>query len=119
MNDERLNSFRLWIYSILTRWMPETRAFGLKVRLLRWCGARIGKDVRINSSAIFSGNGRLIIGDDVWIGPRCYISPVGDAEIKLGSHIDFGPEVMILTGSHSITPDGEHIGGGVLQSQCP
>ncbi len=106
-----MKPFRLWIYRRLTHWLPETRGFALKRALLRWAGATIGKNVRINSSAIFSGTGKLVIGDDVWIGPGCYISPVGSAEIKIGSHIDFAPQVMILTGSHKIDPAGEHIGG--------
>lgn len=106
-----MKPFRLWIYRLLTSWMPETRFFGLKAALLRWCGATIGQNVRINSSAVFVGNGRLSIGDDVWIGAGDVISPIAPVEIVLGSHIDLGPQVMILTGSHEIDPNGEHIGG--------
>ena len=106
-----MKSFRLWIYKLLTCWSPETRCFKLKVAMLRWCGAKIGKNVRINSSAIFLGNGGLIIGDDVWIGAGCRIMPVGNAHIIIGSHCDLAPEVMILTGSHEIDKEGEHIAG--------
>lgn len=106
-----MNSFRLYLYLQIVRWLPETRFFGLKVKLLRWCGATIGENVRINSSAQFSGNGKLEIGDDVWVGSGCLISPVGNATIRLGSHIDIAPRVTILTGSHKIEPEGDHIGG--------
>lgn len=106
-----MNSFKLYIYRLLTQFLPETRFFGLKCALLRWCGARVGQNVRINSTAIFSGNGKLTIGDDVWIGAGCFISAVGLASITIGSHIDFGPQVMVLTGSHKIDLTGEHIGG--------
>ncbi len=106
-----MSSFRLWIYSLITRWIPETRCFGFKCALLRWCGATIGKNVRINSSAVFSGTGGLVIGDDVWIGPGSYISPVGKATITIGSHVDIAPQVMLLTGSHMIDPTGIHIAG--------
>lgn len=106
-----MSSFRLYLYSQIVRWLPETRFFGLKVKLLRWCGATIGENVRINSSAQFSGDGNLEIGDDVWVGPGCLISPVGKATIQIGSHIDIAPQVMILTGSHKIEPMGNHIGG--------
>lgn len=107
---------RLWIYRLLTRWLPETRFFGVKVVFLRWCGAEIGVNVRINSSARFSGNGRLVIGDDTWIGAENFISPVGNAEVRIGSHCDLGPGVMILTGSHAVTPEGCHIAGPGIQS---
>ena len=106
-----MKPFRLWIYKLLTWWLPETRCFGWKRFLLRWAGAKVGKNVCINSSAVFSGDGKLEIGDDVWIGAGCRISPVGKAEIKIGAHCDLGPEVMIITGGHEIDLDGEHIGG--------
>lgn len=106
-----MNPFRLWLYTLVVRLFPETRAFMLKAAVLRWCGALVGQNVRINSSVSFLGCGRLVIGDDVWIGPGCVISPVGEAEIRIGNHVDLGPQVMILTGSHRIEPGGEHIGG--------
>lgn len=106
-----MKPFRLWIYRLLTWWLPETRCFGWKRMLLRWAGAKFGKNVRINSSAVFSGNGGLVVGDDVWIGAGDVISPVAPASITIGSHIDFGPGVMIITGSHEIDLEGEHIGG--------
>ena len=106
-----MKPFRLWVYRLLTRWLPETRCFGWKRFLLRWEGAKIGKDVRINSSAVFCGNGELIIGDDVWVGAGDVISPVVPAGVTIGSHIDLGPGVMILTGSHEVDTVGLHIGG--------
>ena len=76
---------RLSIYSLICRWLPETRCFKLKVAILRWCGATIGKNVRVNSSARFIGNGGLIIGDDVWVGAGCLIMSTGNAHIVIGS----------------------------------
>lgn len=106
-----MRPIRLWLCGLFVCALPETRCFALKAALLRWCGAQVGHNVRINSSAVFSGTGRLIIGDDVWIGPGCFLSPVGEAEIRIGNHVDLGPQAMILTGSHRIAPEGDHIGG--------
>lgn len=91
--------------------MPETRCFTIKCILLRWCGANIGKRVRINSSAVFCGIGSLTIGDDVWIGPRCYICADANSSIAIGCCCDLAPEVMIFTGSHIIDPRSNHIAG--------
>ena len=102
---------RLWIYRLLTRLMPETRCFRLKSAMLRWCGAEIGCNVRICSSASFLGIGRLVIGDDVWIGPLVSIESSGDATVAIGSHVDIANGVMITTGTHEIELDGEHIAG--------
>lgn len=111
MKVSKLKPFRLWLYRLLIGWLPETRCFGLKVFLLRWAGAKIGKNVRINSSASFGGDGILEIGDDVWIGGGDVISPVASARIVIGNCVDFGPQVMVITGSHEIDPIGDHIGG--------
>lgn len=102
---------RLWIYHLICRYLPETRFFGCKVALLRWCGATLGKNVRICSSARFIGGGELVIGDDVWIGTDDVIHSVSRASVKIGNCCDLGPGVMILTGSHKIDPIGKHIAG--------
>ena len=106
-----MKTWRLYIYRLLTVLLPETCCFGLKAALLRWSGARVGKHVRIGSSAVFIGTGTLVIGDDVWIGAQNYISPVEPAAISIGAHCDFGPGVMIITGSHEIDAVGEHTAG--------
>lgn len=106
-----MNTLRLYLYHLITLVLPESRCFGLKNALLRWAGAKIGTNVRIYSSAKILGTGALIIGDDVHIGSGVLIMPVAPAAITLGSHIDIGPEVMIITGTHEIDPSGEHIGG--------
>ena len=112
-----MKPFRLWIYQLLVWWLPETRCFGLKVFMLRWAGAKVGINVRINSSAAFEGNGELEIGDDVWIGAGSVVCSTFPAKITIGSHVDLGPQVMIITGTHEIDPIGAHIGGkGVSKS---
>lgn len=107
----KLSSFRLWLYFLATRWLPETRCFAIKAAFLRWCGASVGRNVRINSSARFLGNGRLVLGDDVWVGVENLIYASGDAVIDIGAHCDLAPQVTILTGSHAIDPSGPHIAG--------
>lgn len=111
-----MSPFRLYIYRLIVFWMPETRFFKIKAALLRWAGAQIGENVRINSSAYFVGNGRLVVGDDVWIGAQNFISPIAPAEITIGAHVDFGPQVAVITGSHEIDSSGEHIAGKGIAS---
>lgn len=106
-----MSSFRLYIYRLIAWLFPETSCFGIKAALLRWCGAAVGKNVRIGSSATFIGTGQLTIGDDVWIGAGDFISSAAPASIAIGSHCDFGPGVMIVTGSHEVDPVGEHTAG--------
>lgn len=106
-----MKTARLYVYRLVSAILPETRCFGLKVALLRWCGACVGRNVRICSSATIIGNSKLVVGDDVWIGTGVFMSAVSGATIEIGSHVDIAPRVMILTGSHEIDPHGTHIAG--------
>ena len=106
-----MNSIVLWLYRILVWWLPESRAFGFKVMLLRFAGAKVGRNVRIYSSAMFTGVGGLVIGDDVHIGPAVLLATACPATIKVGSHVDIGPGVVITSGTHEIDVVGLHIGG--------
>ena len=106
-----MNTFVLWLYRLIVNLLPESKCYGLKNTLLRLAGAKIGKNVRIYSSAHIVGNGSLEIGDDVHIGADVLIYPVFPASIHIGSHIDIAPRVTIITGTHRIDPSGEHIAG--------
>ena len=106
-----MKPFRLWIYKILTEWLPESRFFGFKATLLRWAGVKVGRDVRIFSSVSIMGAGRMEIGDDVFIGPRTILSASGDAILKIGSHVNIGAMCYITTGTHLIDPIGERSAG--------
>jgi len=106
-----MRTFRLYIYSIIKCLLPETRAFSFKAWMLRWCGAKVGRNVRINSSARFIGNGQLEICDDVWIGASNFIMTTSPARIIIGKCSDFGPQVTIITGTHEISKSQERIAG--------
>lgn len=96
-----MRSSRLFFYTIVTKFLPATRFFSLKRVLLRWCGAKIGQNVRIVSSARFSLAGRLSIGDNSWIGHEVLIVG-GSADVSIGAEVDVAPRVMIVTGSHEL-----------------
>lgn len=106
-----MNSIVLWLYRIVTWWLPESRAFAFKAMLLRFAGAKIGRNVRIYSSAMFAGVGGLEIGDDVHIGPSTLFMTARPATIVVGNHVDIGPGVVLTNGTHEINPLGPHIGG--------
>lgn len=112
-----MNPIRLLFYRLVTSWLPESRGFSWKRMWLRFAGAKVGRNVRIYSSARFWGNGNLVIGDDVHIGSEVMIYLVSPAGISIGNCVDIGPRVTILTGSHEIDREGAHIAGrGVAKS---
>lgn len=97
---------RLYVYKLVVSILPETRFFKLKAALLRWCGATVGRNVRINSTAIIQGCGGLEIGNNVWIGPRVHIMSGKGSVVSIGDCVDIAPHVYIGTGSHEIAIDG-------------
>lgn len=86
-----------WLFGLI----PPTRGFLIKRALLRWCGATIGSNVRIVSSARFQMTGRLVVGDDTWIGHEVLVIG-GDADVNIGVKVDIGPRTTIVTGSHEL-----------------
>ena len=106
-----MSSFRLYLYSLIVRLLPESRGFAIKNALLRWVGAKIGENVRIFSSVQIVGTGSLVIGNDVHIGSRALIYAVAPAGVTIGDCVDIAPEVILHSGSHMIDPAGAHIAG--------
>ena len=104
-----LHSNRLYLYSLFVRLLPETSCFALKRQILRWCGAIIGKNVRICSSALILGAGELTIGGNTWIGQRVTILATG--KLTIGKNVDVGPCVYIGNGTHQLVFDGERCAG--------
>lgn len=98
-----MKSLRLYLASGLIHHLPETRAFGLKRLLYRLAGVKVGDYVRICSSVKIIGAGKLEIGDNTWIGPDTFIS--ASSEINIGANCDIAPRVVIVDGTHEITPD--------------
>ena len=102
-----MNSIRLFVVRFILKLIPDTRAFGFKRSLFRWAGAIIGDHVKISSSAIITGVGRLTIGNNTWIGPETMI--VCSEEIVIGSNCNIAPRVYLGDGTHLITPTMDNI----------
>lgn len=95
---------------LLFLFIPATRCFAFKRNLLRWAGASVGNNVNIVSSARFYTSGSLIIGDDTWVGHEVLIAG-GSADVCIGSNVDIGPRVTIVTGSHELFTVSERAAG--------
>ena len=104
-----MNSIGLYFVGHIVRLLPDTRCFGLKRTLYRMCGAKIGENVRICSSAIISGDGDLLIGDNTWIGHKTII--LASETITIGTDVNIAPRVYIGTGTHEIDNEGPSVAG--------
>lgn len=104
----------LYLYNILKLFIPETHFFSFKRLVLRLAGLKIEKNVRICSSANFSGSGDIFIGENTWIGSYSLIISNYPSKIVIGKNVDIAPKVYIGNGSHVVDIEGEHSAGAPL-----
>jgi len=71
---------------------------GLKVRLLKAFGARLGVGVVIKPAVNIKFPWKLQVGDHVWIGENVWIDNLSD--VTIGSHVTLSQGCLLLTGSH-------------------
>lgn len=92
----------LWsfVYAILFRPMPRSCAMGWKRLILRAFGAKIGKGVRIESSAQVWAPWNLTVGEDSWIGGGARIYSVD--KLVIGSNSVVSQDAFVCTASHDI-----------------
>lgn len=104
-----MNTKKLFIISIIFKLIPTTRCHKIKCRLLRWAGAKVGRNVEIFSSAKIYGNMQLNIGDGCFIGHEALIFGAGGSEITIGDYAKLGSRTIVVTGTHRFSPDGNCI----------
>ena len=71
---------------------------GLKVRLLRAFGARVGRGVLIKPAVNIKYPWLLTIGDHVWIGEQVWIDNL--AQVTIENNVCLSQGAMLLTGNH-------------------
>ncbi|MBR8536117.1 WcaF family extracellular polysaccharide biosynthesis acetyltransferase [Carboxylicivirga sediminis] len=72
---------------------------GLKVRLLRLFGAKLGKGVVIKPGVNIKYPWKLEIGDNTWIGERVWIDNLD--KVVIGRNCCLSQEALILIGNHN------------------
>jgi acetyltransferase-like isoleucine patch superfamily enzyme len=104
-----MNTFLLYIFGGFIHCLPPTRFFSLKRLLYKFAGVKIGKNVRIASSAKILGSGDLTIGDNTWIGHEVII--FCSDKIFIGKDCDIAPRVYMGNGTHSVESQGTKAAG--------
>ncbi|HEX7401368.1 MAG TPA: hypothetical protein VF369_04230, partial [candidate division Zixibacteria bacterium] len=95
-----LRNVKIGIYMLIEKLLRWCISPYIRSNLLRFLGARIGKNVRIYEVRIINlinGFKNLVIEDDVHIGPGTTIDLTGKVIIKQKSTLS--PQVLILTHS--------------------
>jgi putative colanic acid biosynthesis acetyltransferase WcaF len=75
--------------------------YGMKIRLLRVFGARVGNNVIIKNRVRIKNPWRLAIGDNSWIGEDVWIDNLEN--VALGNNVCISQGAVLLTGNHDYT----------------
>ncbi len=97
----KLKQLAWYIVNILFFINPLNPLSGLKVRLLRLFGARIGKGVVIKPAVNIKYPWKLDIGDFTWIGEKVWIDNLG--AVRIGKNACLSQGALLLTGNHDYT----------------
>jgi len=71
----------------------------VRVRILKALGATIGKNVVFRPGVIFDNPEKIMIGDNVSINHRCYLSAAGN--LRIGSNVSIAHDCSIMSSTHS------------------
>ena len=77
-------------------------------QIIKYSFAKCGKQVSVPEYCSFAGIQNIFVGDDVSFGEHTQIMTTR-AKVVLGSHIMFGPDVMIITGNHITDIPGRYM----------
>lgn len=78
---------------------PLNPCSGIKVKILRLFGAKIGKGVVIKPSVNIKYPWNLSIGDYTWIGEKVWIDNL--VQVTIGSNVCISQGAMLLCGNHN------------------
>ncbi|GAB6122580.1 WcaF family extracellular polysaccharide biosynthesis acetyltransferase [Dysgonomonas termitidis] len=90
----------IWYFiNVLFILNPFNPSSGIKVRLLRLFGAKIGKKVVIKPRVNIKYPWNLSIGDYSWIGENVWIDNL--TQVTIGSNVCISQGAMLLCGNHN------------------
>lgn len=104
------------ILNIGLSFYPKTKFHKLKAWLMNFCGHSVSYSSKINGDIKVYGKGRIIIGDNTWVGIGCIFYTHPNAPITIKENCDIGPGVNFVTGSHELGGIDRRAGAGFVKA---
>jgi maltose O-acetyltransferase len=88
------------LFNFVINLLPDDVLSNARLRpaLARLLGVQCGSKVQIRKGIFYEDHRRLVIGSNVFLNRRAYLDAEGG--ITIGKNVRFGPQVMLITGSH-------------------
>jgi acetyltransferase-like isoleucine patch superfamily enzyme len=104
-------SLLVHLTNVLNLICPVRETFGLRCRLYRAGGIKVGRGTRITHGVAFYDR-YITIGDAVWIGPNTRFCSTSKAHITIEDNVDIAPCCCIMSGTHEIGGEMRRAGAG-------
>jgi maltose O-acetyltransferase len=90
------------VFNFLINALPDDYLSNCLLRpgLARMLGLKCGPGVQIRKNVYFEGHRNIEVGSNVILNRQSYFD--GGGGIRIGAHVRFGPQAMVITGSHEI-----------------
>ncbi len=104
------------LFNFVMNLWPDNQLCNSHLRpfIARLLGLRCGQDCQIRSRTYFERHRKIDVGKNVFLNRQSYFDAGGG--ITIGDNVRFGPQVMLITGSHQIGPP-EMRAGGVISKE--
>ena len=104
-----MNTKILFFIFFIFRLIPPPKAHRFKCGLLRWAGAKVGKNVEVMSSVRIQGNMELVIGDNCYLGHEALIFGFKGSSIVIEDNAKLGSRTICVNSTHRFSSDGNCI----------
>lgn len=105
-----LSPYKLYLFNLFVKILPPSRCLNFKSKFLRWCGAKVGDNVRLFTPKIL-GNFDLELGDSVWIGHEALIFGASGSKITIEKNAKVASRAILVTGYHDYNIRYDNIAG--------
>ncbi|MBR5321991.1 MAG: acyltransferase [Clostridia bacterium] len=82
--------------------------YKLEMKYIQSLFAFCGQNVVVSNECIIAGHNNISIGNNTYIGPRCLMYST-EAKLLIGDDVTIGPQVSIVTGDHRFDVIGKLI----------
>mgnify|MGYP001583804065 CR=1 FL=1 len=101
------------LFNFLMNLLPDNKLVNTRVRpfIAGILGMKCGTGCEIRKNIYFEGHRRIELGNDVALNRQSYFD-AGDG-LSIGDNVKFGPQALLMAGSHEIGPQHQRLGGVV------